>query len=167
MKSSGGTNPMFALVISFDAMLSKTKQRYLVKFCDAGRHIVSVHLCRKRRGAKVLTKLGEELVFMEWSERDTYFAMRLSEMRYLVLRMGMELSSERFLGGRPRYIHLRVVKLYTDDTVKCSCKYHKGVGIPCLHIIAIVGDVLCMSGGERVCKLNLVSQGLTRSPLFC
>jgi hypothetical protein len=61
----------------------------------------------------------------------------------LVVRMGVVLPSERFPGGQPRYIHLRVVKFDIDDTVKCSCKYHKRVGIPWCHIIAIVGDVLC------------------------
>jgi hypothetical protein len=80
---------------------------------------------------------------MEWSERDQYFFMRLSEMVYLVVIMGMVLTSEIFPGGRPRYIRLRVVKFDIDDTVTCLCKYHKRVGVPRSHIIAFVGDVLC------------------------
>jgi hypothetical protein len=59
MKSSGGKNPMFALVRSVDAMLSKTKKSYLVKLREAGKHIFSVPLWSKRKGAKYLTKLGE------------------------------------------------------------------------------------------------------------
>jgi hypothetical protein len=70
-------------------------------------------------------------------------------MLYLVVRMGMELPSEIFPGGRPRCIRLRVVKFYIDDTVTCSCKCHKRVGIPCRHIIAIVGDFLCNMIGVR------------------
>jgi hypothetical protein len=143
MKSSGWTNPMFALVRSLDAMLIKTQQRYLMKLCEAGKDIVSVPLWIKRKGAKDLTKLGEGLMFMDWSERDQHFVMRLSEMVYLVVRMGMVFPSERFPGIRPRYIHLRVVKFDIDDTVTCSCKYHKRVGIRYHHIKAIVGDVLC------------------------
>jgi hypothetical protein len=73
MKSSGGTNPMFALVISLDAMLSKTQQRYIMKLCKAGKDIISVPLWSKKKGAKDLTKLGEGIVFMEWSGRDQYF----------------------------------------------------------------------------------------------
>jgi hypothetical protein len=57
--------------------------------------------------------------------------------------MVMVLPYERFPGGRPRYIHFRVFKFDIDDTVTCSCKYHTRVGIPCRHIISIVGDVLC------------------------
>jgi hypothetical protein len=82
-------------------------------------------------------------VFMEWSERDHYFVMLLYQMVYVVVRLGMVLPYERFPGGRPRYIRLIVVKFDIDDTVTCSCKYHKIVGIPCRHIIAIVGDVIC------------------------
>jgi hypothetical protein len=143
MKSSGETNPMFALVISFDDMMSKTQQRYLMKLCEARKDIISVPLSSKKKEAKDLTKLGEGLVLMEWSERDHYVIMRLSQMVYLVARMGMVLPSERFPGGRQRYIRLRIVNFDVDDTVTCSFKYHKRVDIPCRRIIAIVGDVLC------------------------
>jgi hypothetical protein len=143
MKSSGGTNPMFSLVRSLDAMLSRTQQRYLIKLCEAGKDIISVPLWSKRMGETYLTNFGEGLVFMEWSGRDHYFVMRLPQVVYLVVRMGMVLSSERFPGGRPRYIRLRVVKFDIDDTLTCSCKYHKKGGIPCRHIISIVGGVLC------------------------
>jgi hypothetical protein len=143
MKSSGETNPMFALVRSFDAMLSKTQQRYLMKLCEARKYIILVPLWSNRNGAKDLTNLGEGLMFTEWSEQYHYFVMCLSQMVYLVVRMGMVLPSERFPGGRPRYICLRVVKFDIDDNVTCSCKYHNRVGIPCHHIIAIVGDILC------------------------
>jgi hypothetical protein len=57
---------------------------------------------------------------MEWSGRDQYFVIRLSQMVYLVVIMGMVLPSERFPGGRPRYIRLIVVKFDIDDTVTCS-----------------------------------------------
>jgi hypothetical protein len=127
MKSRGETNPMCALVISLDAMLSKTQQRYLMKLCEAGKDFISVALWSKRKGVKDLTKIGEGLVLMEWSERETYFVMFLFQMVYLVLRMGMVFPSERFSGGRPRYIRLRVVKFDIDYTVTCSCKYHKRV----------------------------------------
>jgi hypothetical protein len=80
MKSSGGTNPKFALVRSLNAMLSKTQHIYLIKLCEAGKYIVSVPLWSKRKGAKEFTKIGECLVFMEWSEIDQYVFMRLSEM---------------------------------------------------------------------------------------
>jgi hypothetical protein len=80
-------------------------------------------------------------VFMEWSERDQYFAMRLSEFVYLVVRMGMELPADMFPGGRPSYICLIIFKFDIDDNVTCSCKYH---------------------------KLTLVSRDLTRSQyMFC
>jgi hypothetical protein len=82
-------------------------------------------------------------VFTEWSERGHYFFVRLSEMVYLVARIGMELPTERFPGGRPRYIRLRIIKFDIDDTVICSFKYHHRAGIPCRHIIAAVGVVLC------------------------
>jgi hypothetical protein len=52
MKSSGGTNPMFDLVRSLDAMLSKTQQRYLMKLCESGKDIISVPLWSERKGAK-------------------------------------------------------------------------------------------------------------------
>jgi hypothetical protein len=58
MQSSGGINPMFALVRSLDAMMSKTQQRYLMKLCEAGKDIISVPLWNKRKGEKYLTKLG-------------------------------------------------------------------------------------------------------------
>jgi hypothetical protein len=63
---------------------------------------------------------------------------------YLVVRIGMELPTEKFPGGKPRYTCLRIVKFDIDDTVTCSCKYHQRVGIPCHHIIAVVGDFLCI-----------------------
>jgi hypothetical protein len=116
MKSSGVTNPMFALVRLLYTMLSKIQQRYLMKICEAGKDIISVPLS-KRKVVKDLTKLGEGLVFMEWSKRDQHFGMRLSQVVYLVVIMGMVLPSERFPGGRPRYIRLRVVKFDIDGTV--------------------------------------------------
>jgi hypothetical protein len=134
---------MFALVRSLVAMLSKTQQRCIIKLCKAGKHIISVPLWSKRKVAKDLTKLGEGLLFMESSERDQYFVMRLSQMVYLVVIVSMVLPSERFPGGRLIYFRPRVVKFNIDYTVTCSCKYHKKVGVPCCHIIAIVGYVLC------------------------
>jgi hypothetical protein len=65
MKSSGVTNPMFALVRSLYTMLSKIQQRYLMKLCEAGKEIISVSFI-KRKVVKDLTKLGEGLVVMEW-----------------------------------------------------------------------------------------------------
>jgi hypothetical protein len=56
MKSSGGTNIIFALVISLDAMLSKTQQRYLMKLCVAGKDIMSVPLWSKRKGGNILNR---------------------------------------------------------------------------------------------------------------
>jgi hypothetical protein len=80
---------------------------------------------------------------MKWSERDHYFFIHLSEMVYLVLRMGMELPTESLSVGRPRYVRLIIVKFDIDNTVTCSSKYHQRVGIPFHHIIAVVGDVHC------------------------
>jgi hypothetical protein len=79
---------------------------------------------------------------MEWSERDHYFFMRISQVVYLFVGIGMVLPSKRFLGGRPRYFRIRVVKLDINDTLTCSCKDHKRFGISFRHIIAIVGDVI-------------------------
>jgi hypothetical protein len=99
MKSSGGTNPMFSLVRSLDSMLGKTQQIYLIKLWEAGKGIIFFPLWRKRKGKKDLTKIGEGLVFIEWSERDQYFVMRLSQMVYLVVRIGMDMPTESFPGG--------------------------------------------------------------------
>jgi hypothetical protein len=68
IKSSGGINPIFALVRSLEAMMSKSQQRYIMKLRGAGKYIVSVPLY-KRKGSKDLIKVGEGLVFVEWSER--------------------------------------------------------------------------------------------------
>jgi hypothetical protein len=149
-------------------MLSKAQQRYRMKLYEAGKYIVSVLLWSKRKGAKYLTTLVEGLVFMEWSERDQYFVIHLSEMLYLVVRMGMELPSEILPGGRPRYIRPRVDKFYIYDTycnmfmqvshdIWCSMSPHHSY---CLRFSL-------QYGGEKVCKLTLVSQDLTISPLFC
>jgi hypothetical protein len=51
------------------------------------------------KGVKYLTQIGEGLVFLDWSERDHYFFMRLSKCVYLVVRIGMELPTKKFFGG--------------------------------------------------------------------
>jgi hypothetical protein len=60
MGSSGGTNPMFALVRSLDAMISKTQQRYLLKLCEARKDIVWSLFGARGRGQKTSQRLESD-----------------------------------------------------------------------------------------------------------
>ena len=53
----------------------------------------------------------------------------------------------------PNFLRVRVIKLYEDNTLHCSCHYQDRFWIPCGHIIKIKSGIV---KAEDVCVSNYV-----------
>ena len=130
-----------ALVIS-----NKTDLKAQSKLQSTKEHIISTPTWSSSTTAEHITKHAEGLIHKEYSLRQNYFSVRKSPFEWCIVAKtshGVGLEEKPDGANITRFKRLRKVRLFCDGnsySMSCSCCMPKTHGLPCRHLLYLLGE---------------------------
>ena len=130
-----------ALVIS-----NKTDLKAQSKLQSTKEHIISTPTWSSSTTAEHITKHAEGLIHKEYSLRQNYVSVRKSPFEWCIVAKtshGVGLEEKPDGANITRFKRLRKVRLFCDGnsySMSCSCCMPKTHGLPCRHLLYLLGE---------------------------